>query len=346
MRPTINTRVKQVSEVIGLVHGSGGEASRKLVEEMVGTYLANPVIEALDDSATLDLNGVRVAFTTDSYVIDPIFFPGGDIGSLSVNGTVNDLSMVGARPVALTLGLILEEGLPMEDLHRILGSVKRSAAEAGVLVAGGDTKVVERGSADKIFINTAGVGLIPKGLKVSSADARPGDAVLLSGSIGDHGIAVVSKREGIAFDTDIVSDTAPLNALVASMLDVTHDIHVMRDPTRGGLATSLNEIALKSGVGVMIEEAAVPVKPQVTQACDMLGFDPFYLANEGKLVAFVPEASAAAMLEAMRRSPYGRDAVLIGRVVADNPGMVVLDTAVGGRRILSALSGELLPRIC
>ena len=335
-----------MSDVIRLAHGSGGEASKKLVEEMVGTYLANPVIEALDDSATLDLDGVRVAFTTDSYVIDPIFFPGGDIGSLSVNGTVNDLSMVGARPVAITLALILEEGLPMEDLHKILASVKRSAAEAGVLVAGGDTKVVERGSADKIFINTAGVGLIPEGLKISSANAVPGDVVILSGSIGDHGIAVVSKREGIAFDTDIVSDTAPLNGLVASMLKVAPDIHVMRDPTRGGLATSLNEIAQKSGVGVVVEEAAIPVKPQVTQACDLLGFDPFYLANEGKLVAFIPEARSAAVLDAMHASPYGGDAALIGRVVADNPGMVILDTAVGGRRILSALSGELLPRIC
>lgn len=335
-----------MSEVIGLVHGSGGEASKRLVEEMVGTYLANPVIEALDDSATLDLDGVRVAFTTDSYVIDPIFFPGGDIGSLSVHGTVNDLSMVGARPVAITLALILEEGLPMEDLHKILGSVKRSAAEAGILVAGGDTKVVERGSADKIFINTAGIGLIAGGLKISSANARPGDVVILSGSIGDHGIAVVSKREGIEFDTDIVSDSAPLNGLVASMLEVATDIHVMRDPTRGGLATSLNEIAQKSGVGVVVEEAAVPVKPQVTQACDMLGFDPFYLANEGKLVAFVPEGRAAALLDVMHRSPYGCDAALIGRVVSDNPGLVILETGVGGRRILSPLTGELLPRIC
>jgi hydrogenase expression/formation protein HypE len=335
-----------MAEVIGLAHGSGGEASKKLVEQIVGDYLANPVIEALDDSATLDLDGVRVAFTTDSYVIDPIFFPGGDIGSLSVNGTVNDLSMVGARPVAITLGLILEEGLPMEDLQRIMGSIKTSSAEAGVLVAGGDTKVVERGSADKIFINTAGVGLIPGGLSVSSANARPGDAVILSGTIGDHGVAVVSKREGIDFETDIVSDTAPLNGLVASMLQVTTDIHVMRDPTRGGLATSLNEIAHKSGVGVVIDEAAVPVEPQVTQACDLLGFDPFYLANEGKLVAFVPEKSAGAVLEAMRVTRYGEDAAIIGRVIDENPGMVILDTAVGGRRILSALSGELLPRIC
>jgi hydrogenase expression/formation protein HypE len=335
-----------MSEVIGLVHGSGGEASKKLVEELVSKYLANPVIDGLDDSAVLDLDGVRLAFTTDSYVVDPIFFPGGDIGSLSVHGTVNDLSMVGARPLAITLGLILEEGLPMEDLHRILESVKQAASEAGVFVAGGDTKVVNRGSADKVFINTAGVGLIPEGVKISSAGAKPGDAVILSGSIGDHGIAVVSKREGIDFETDIVSDSAPLNAMVASMLGVTRDIHAMRDPTRGGLATSLNEIARSSGVGVVVEEAAVPVKSQVTEACDMLGFDPFYLANEGKLVAFVPESNAPGVLDAIKASAYGGQAAIIGRVVTENPGVVVLNTSVGGTRILSPLSGELLPRIC
>jgi hydrogenase expression/formation protein HypE len=335
-----------MSDVIGLAHGSGGEASKRLIQGMVEKYFANPVIESLDDSAALDLNGVRVAFTTDSYVISPIFFPGGDIGSLSVNGTVNDLAMVGARPVGITLGLILEEGLPMEDLHAILESVKRSAAEAGVLVVGGDTKVVERGSADKVFINTAGVGLIPDGVRISSGGARPGDAVILSGSIGDHGIAVISKREGLGFETDIVSDTAPLNGVVASMLEVTKDIHAMRDPTRGGLATSLNEIAQKSHVGVLIREAAVPLKPQVAQACEMLGFDAFYLANEGKLVAFVPEDRAASVLDAIRRSPYGREAAIIGRVVVENPGMVSLETSVGGSRVLSPLSGELLPRIC
>jgi hydrogenase expression/formation protein HypE len=335
-----------MGEVISLAHGSGGEASKKLVEEMVKTYLANPVIDRLDDSAALDLGGARVALTTDSYVVDPVFFPGGDIGSLSVNGTVNDLSMVGARPVAITLGLILEEGLALDDLHRILESVKRSSAEAGVIVAGGDTKVVERGSADKIFINTAGVGLIPEDVDISSSGARPGDVVILSGSVGDHGIAVVSRREGMTFETEIASDTAPLNSLVASMLEVTKDIHAMRDPTRGGLATSLNEIAQRSGVGVVIDEASVPVKPEVSQACDMLGFDAFYLANEGKLVAFLPEDKAGVVLEAMRRSPYARDAAIIGRVVHENPGMVILETSVGGRRILTPLTGELLPRIC
>jgi hydrogenase expression/formation protein HypE len=332
--------------VINLAHGSGGEASRRLVEEIVGKYLRNDVIESLDDSAVLRLPAGRVAFTTDSYVVDPLFFPGGDIGSLAVNGTVNDLAMVGAAPAAITLGLILEEGLALTDLRLILESVKRASEEAGVIVAGGDTKVVERGSADGLFINTSGVGVIPEGVDISSANAKAGDAVILSGSIGDHGIAVVSRREGIAFKTDIASDTAPLNGIVAAMLRVTKSIHTMRDPTRGGLATSLNEIAGKSGVGIVVDEAAVPVRPEVLQACEMLGFDPFYVANEGKLVAFVPRSEAKAVLEAMKSVPCGQEAAVVGEVTAEKPGMVILDTAVGGRRILSPLSGELLPRIC
>jgi hydrogenase expression/formation protein HypE len=333
-------------DVINLAHGSGGEASRRLVEEIVGKYLRNDVIESLDDSAVLRLPAGRVAFTTDSYVVDPLFFPGGDIGSLAVNGTVNDLAMVGAAPAAITLGLILEEGLALADLRLILESVKRASEEAGVIVAGGDTKVVERGSADGLFINTSGVGVIPEGVDISSANAKAGDAVILSGSIGDHGIAVVSRREGIAFKTDIASDTAPLNGIVAAMLRVTKSIHTMRDPTRGGLATSLNEIAGKSGVGIVVDEAAVPVRPEVLQACEMLGFDPFYVANEGKLVAFVPRSEAKAVLEAMKSVPCGQEAAVVGEVTAEKPGMVILDTAVGGRRILSPLSGELLPRIC
>jgi hydrogenase expression/formation protein HypE len=335
-----------MGDVISLAHGSGGEASRKLVEEIVGKYLKNDIIDSLDDSAVLNLPAGRVAFTTDSYVVDPVFFPGGDIGSLAVNGTVNDLAMVGAVPAAITLGLILEEGLALADLHRILESVKRVSDEAGVIVAGGDTKVVERGSADRIFVNTSGVGTVPEGIDISSSNAKPGDVVILSGSIGDHGIAVLSKREGIDFETGIESDTAPLNGMVAAMLGVTPSIHAMRDPTRGGLATSLNEIAHKSGVGIVIDEADVPVKPEVMQACEMLGFDPFYVANEGKLVAFMPRAKADAVLQAIKSAAYGQDAAIIGEVTADNPRMVVLDTAVGGRRILSPLSGELLPRIC
>ena len=244
------------------------------------------------------------------------------------------------------LGLILEEGLALADLRMILESVKQASGEAGVIVAGGDTKVVERGSADGLFINTSGVGVIPESVDMSSSNAQAGDAVILSGSIGDHGIAVVSKREGIDFETDIASDTAPLNGLVVAMLRVTTSIHTMRDPTRGGLATSLNEIAGKSGVGIIIEEDTVPVKPEVLQACEMLGFDPFYVANEGKLVAFVPWAKADDVLAVMKSNAYGRDAAIIGEVTSYNPGMVMLNTAVGGKRILSPLSGELLPRIC
>jgi hydrogenase expression/formation protein HypE len=336
-----------MTKVIRLAHGSGGEASRALIDEIVVTYLRNETLERLDDSAVLPTGGGdRLALTTDSYVINPIFFPGGDIGSLAVHGTVNDLAMVGASPQALTLSLILEEGLPIDDLRRILASVREASDEAGVTVAAGDTKVVERGSADRIFINTSGIGVVPAGVDISSANARPGDAVLLSGSIGDHGIAVVSRREGIAFETEIVSDSAPLNHMVAAMLTVTPSIHAMRDPTRGGLATSLNEIARRSDVGIIIDEDAVPVNPGVQQACEMLGFDPFYVANEGKLVAFVPEADAEGVLGAIRSARYGAGATTIGRVTDADPGMVILNTRVGGRRILTPLSGELLPRIC
>jgi hydrogenase expression/formation protein HypE len=339
-------RAGEMGDVIRLAHGSGGEASKKLIDEIVGTYLKNDIIINLDDSAVIQVDKGRVAFTTDSYVVTPVFFPGGDIGSLAVNGTVNDLSMVGATPAAITLGLILEEGLALRDLHRILGSVRDSAQEAGVVVAGGDTKVVDRGSADGIFINTSGIGIIPEGVEISSANARPGDVIVVSGPVGDHGIAVLSKREGIAFKTDLLSDTAPLNGLVTDMLSASGSIHAMRDPTRGGLATTLNEIAEKSAVGVLIDEATVPVRAEVSQACEMLGFDPFYVANEGRLVAFVPSADADAVLGAMRRHPYGRDAAIIGKALETDPGTVILNTAVGGQRILSQLSGELLPRIC
>jgi hydrogenase expression/formation protein HypE len=335
-----------MDEVIRLAHGSGGEASRKLVRELVDTYLKNDIIDCLDDSAVLSVREGNLAFTTDSYVVDPIFFPGGDIGSLAVHGTVNDLSMAGAKPLAITLGLILEEGLAVADLMRIMGSVSQAAAEAGVMVVGGDTKVVERGSADSIFINTSGIGMIPAGVEVSSANAGPGDKVILSGTVGDHGVAVISRREGISFKTDIKSDSAPLNRLVEAMLGASSAIHAMRDPTRGGLATSLNEIAAKSGVGLLIDEAAIPVKPEVEHACEMLGFDPLYVANEGKLVAFVPSEDAERVLAAMRNDPHGRDASVIGEATPDKPGTVILNTAVGGQRILSPLSGELLPRIC
>jgi hydrogenase expression/formation protein HypE len=335
-----------MTDFVTLAHGSGGEASKRLVAEMVSKYFTNRTIARLDDSAVLSLGAQRVAFTTDSYVVSPVFFPGGDIGSLALNGTVNDLAMVGAQAVAVTLGLIIEEGFAMADLGRILESVRRASAEAGVEVVGGDTKVVERGSADSIFINTSGLGLVPEGVDISSAGAKPGDAVIVSGWVGDHGIAILSRREGIAFETSVESDTAALNGLVAAMLARSKAIHAMRDPTRGGLATTLNEIAEKSGVGVVVEESAVPIREPVREACEMLGLDPLYVANEGKLVAFVGEREAAGVLKAMRAAKRGADSAMIGRVTADHPGMVVLNTAVGGRRILSPLSGEILPRIC
>ena len=335
-----------MGDVIKLSHGSGGEASRDLVENVIAEYLKNEALAPLDDSAVLSVGGGRLAFTTDSYVVNPLFFPGGDIGSLAVHGTVNDLAMVGARPIAVTLGLILEEGLPISDLHRILASVRDACEEARVNVVAGDTKVVERGSGDGVFINTSGIGSIPEGVEVSASNAEPGDVVILSGTVGEHGISVLSKREGMDFATSLESDSAPLGGLVEAMLGVTKSIHAMRDPTRGGLATSLNEIAAKSGVGIEIDEAAVPVLPTVRDACDMLGFDVFYVANEGKVVAFVPEPHADAVLEVMKKTRYGENAAVIGKAAAENPGLVTLKTQVGGLRILSPLSGELLPRIC
>jgi hydrogenase expression/formation protein HypE len=335
-----------MTEVVSLAHGSGGEASKRLIAEMVSNYFTNRTIERLDDSAVLCLGAQRVAFTTDSYVVSPVFFPGGDIGSLALNGTVNDLAMVGAVPLAVTLGLIIEEGFALADLRSILESVRRASAEAGVEVVGGDTKVVERGSADRIFVNTSGLGVVPEGVDISSAGAKPGDAVIVNGWIGDHGIAILSRREGIAFETAVESDTAALNGLVGAMLEASKSIHAMRDPTRGGLATTLNEIAERSRVGVVVEEDAVPVREPVREACEMLGLDPLYVANEGKLVAFVAERDAAAVLAAMRAARHGYQSAVIGRVTDQHPGMVVLKTAVGGRRILSPLSGEILPRIC
>ncbi len=335
-----------MEEVIRLAHGSGGEATRKLIGEIVTQYFRNAIVERLDDSAVLTLNAGQIAFTTDSYVVNPIFFPGGDIGSLSVNGTVNDLSMVGASPLAITVSLILEEGLALEDLRRVLESMRRASLEAGVHVVGGDTKVVEKGSGDGIFVNTAGIGVVPDGVEISCHNAKPGDVVILSGTIGDHGIAVLSKREGIGFEADIKSDTAPLNGLVEKMLEVTRSIHAMRDPTRGGLATSLNEIAVSSRVGIVVEEALIPVRPEVSRACELLGLDILYVANEGKLIAIVPGEIAEKVVEAMRRHRLGSQAKIIGRVVSEHAGTVVLQTSVGGRRILSPLSGELLPRIC
>ncbi len=327
-------------------HGSGGKLTARLVEQLLLPAFRNPALEPLDDQAIVPVGGARVAFTTDSYVVTPLFFPGGDIGELAVNGTVNDLAMGGARPLFLSLALILEEGLPLEELERVIASIRRAAAAADVLVVTGDTKVVNRGKGDKLFVNTAGIGLPRPGAELSSGRVAPGDAVLLSGPVGDHGIAILSTREGLAFAGDVRSDTAPLHGLVAAALAAAPGIHAMRDPTRGGLAATLVEIASRRGLGIDADEAAIPVRDGVRGACEMLGLDPLHVANEGKLVAFVPEEEADAALAALRAHPLGREAVRIGRVVADHPGRVVLRTPIGGRRILDLPFGEALPRIC
>lgn len=328
-----------------LAHGSGGKLSHELVEKTLLCAFSNPYLSKLDDSAVLDLSG-RLAFTTDSYVVDPIFFPGGDIGRLAVCGTVNDLAMVGATPLYLSLSLIIEEGFSQDDLRRILDSVRRAAEEAGVEIVTGDTKVVHRGKADGIFINTAGLGVVPEGIEISGSNARPGDKVILSGPIGDHGIAVLSRREGLSFSTGLESDVAPLNKLVARMLEACPRIRCLRDPTRGGLATTLNELAKQSRVSIQLEEEKIPVREEVRAACEMLGLDPLYVANEGKLVAIVPDSDAATVLHIMRQNPYAREAAVIGEVHQGRPGRVTLRTRFGTSRIVDMLTGDPLPRIC
>ena len=333
------------SEKILLAHGSGGKLAHELVEKSFVKAFDNPPLAKLDDSAVIDFSG-RLAFTTDSYVVSPIFFPGGDIGKLAVCGTVNDLAMGGARPLYLSLSFIIEEGLPQSELNEIVVSVQRAAQQAGVKIVTGDTKVVHRGSADKLFINTAGIGIIAEGVDISGSKAKPGDRVLLSGPIGDHGIAVLSRREGLSFSTRLESDCAPLNSLVADMLNASPNIHCLRDPTRGGLATTLNELAEQSGVSIRIEEERVPVREEVLAACEMLGLDPLYIANEGRLVAIVTAEDADGVLRAMRRNRYGKEASLIGEVSANNPGRVVMKTSIGSSRIVDMLVGDPLPRIC
>jgi len=400
------------SDRILLAHGSGGELSHELVERLFLRYFDNLILAHLDDSAVVEVGGgmqeargkkqeaefvrpascilhpascilhpdpdARLAFTTDSYVVSPIFFPGGDIGKLAVCGTVNDLAMSGATPFYLSAGFILEEGLELADLERVVASMAATAQVAGVQIVTGDTKVVDRGKADRLFINTAGIGVVPVGVEISGDQVRPGDVIILSGTIGDHGMTIMSQREGLRFDSPLESDCAPLNGLVAAMLDALPSpfppriggdregaggprgglppqswggqrgaaIHCLRDPTRGGLATALNEVAGKSGVGIEIEEQAVPVRDAVRAACELLGLDPLYVANEGKLVAFVAPEVADEVLAAVRAHEYGREAAIIGRVTAEHAGRVVLRTALGARRILDMLVGEQLPRIC
>ena len=330
-----------------LAHGGGGRLTQMLIERMFWPAFRNPALETLHDGAVLEVEGVRLAFTTDSFVVSPLFFPGGDIGELAVNGTVNDLAMCGAHPLYLSLGLILEEGFPMEDLWRVVRSIQEAAREAGVEVATGDTKVVDRGKGDGVFINTTGLGLIPPGIRISPQRARPGDVVLVSGAIAVHGIAILSVREGLEFETTLESDTASLNGLVEALLGAAGpEVHVLRDPTRGGVASALNEIAASAGVGIELEEASIPIWDEVKGACEILGLDPLYVANEGKCLAIVAPEVAEAVLEAMRSHPLGGEAAIVGQVVETHPGTVILRSRVGGKRVVDMLSGEQLPRIC
>lgn len=344
MPPTTSTRPMD-NTIILLAHGSGGKLSHELIEKRFLPFLANPILARLDDSATFSGSG-RFAFTTDSYVVHPIFFPGGDIGKLAVCGTVNDLSMSGARPLYLSLSVIIEEGLPLKELDRVVQSIKAAADEAEVDIVTGDTKVVNQGQADRLFINTSGIGTIAEGVDISGANAQIGDRIILSGTIGDHGIAIMSQREGLRFSVPVESDCAPLNKLVAQMLEASQNIHCLRDPTRGGLATTLNELAQQSKVGIVIQEDKIPVKEGVKAACELLGFDPLYVANEGKLVAIVKSDDADRILARARENVYGKDAAIIGEVTSNYPGKVIMKTKLGPSRIVDMLSGELLPRIC
>ncbi len=333
-------------DYILLDHGSGGKMAHELTQDLLLPMFDNPMLASLHDGAVFDLPPGRLAFSTDTFVVDPIFFPGGDIGDLAVNGTVNDVAMCGAIPRYLSMGLILEEGFSMADLERILVSVKNALANAGVQLVTGDTKVVPKGAADKIFINTSGTGEIPKGVHVGSRGAQPGDTIILSGTMADHVITVLTQREGLRFESDVTSDTAPLNHMVAAILDVTREVHVLRDPTRGGVGTTLCEIAEQSDVGIRIFEEHLPVDNAVAGICELLGFDPLYIANEGKLLCIVPEQQSADVLAAIRQDPNGREACIIGEVTETNVGRVVMKTRIGGERIVDMLAGEQLPRIC
>lgn len=332
--------------LVNLTHGSGGRAMAQLVSELFAAEFANDWLAQGNDQAILPPPGGRIAIATDSHVISPLFFPGGDIGSLAVHGTVNDLAMGGATPLYLSAGFILEEGLPLADLARIVRSMAAAAHEAGVAIVTGDTKVVERGKGDGVFISTTGVGVVADGVKLSGDQARPGDVILLSGTLGDHGMAVMSQREGLGFASPILSDSAALHTLAAELLAACPGLRLMRDPTRGGLATTLNEIAQQSGVGMRLQESAIPVQASVRAACEFLGLDPLYIANEGKLVAICPAEQAAAALAALQAHPLGQQAAIIGEVVADAHQFVRVATDFGGERLLDWLSGEMLPRIC
>ena len=343
MRPR---RPKLRDELITLAHGAGGKATRALVEGLFLEELDNPLLAPLSDSALLELNGSRLAFTTDSYVVKPIFFPGGDIGELAVNGTVNDLAVAGARPVALSAGFVIEEGFAVADLRRIAASMARAAAAAGVPVATGDTKVVERGNADGLYVTTAGIGVVPPGVELGPERVRPGDRVLVSGTIGDHDMAVMVARGELELEVDLESDTAPVLALALALLDLGGAVRWMRDPTRGGLATTLNELAQQAGVAVVLDETSLPLRPAVVGTCEILGIDPLYVASEGRLVAVVSAEACDVALAVLQSHPLGAGAAIVGEVRAEPEGLVLLDTSLGGSRIVDMLVGDPLPRIC
>lgn len=347
--PQIKRRLR--AETITLAHGSGGKAMRDLIQDVFVSSFDNKYLTALEDQARFSLDsltdlGGHLAMTTDSYVVDPLFFPGGDIGKLAITGTVNDLAVGGARPLYLTCGMIIEEGLAVKNLRRIVLSMKETADKAGVKIVTGDTKVVQKGAADKLFINTAGIGVIPNGVNVAASQAMPGDVVIINGYVGDHGAAIVDARGEMSLENTIESDCCVLNGLIETMLDVCTDIHCMRDATRGGIATVLNEFAESSSVGITLDEASLPVRTEVRGMCEILGLDPLYLANEGKVVAVVPATHANEILEAMQSHPAGKDSAIVGEVISSPAGRVVLQTGFGGNRIVDMLVGEQLPRIC
>ncbi|WP_207689745.1 hydrogenase expression/formation protein HypE [Desulfonema limicola] len=330
-----------------LDHGSGGKLSHKLISEILVPIFDNPILSSMDDGAVFEIPKGKMAFSTDTYVVDPIFFPGGDIGELAVNGTVNDIAMCGASPVYLSAGLIIEEGFSIHDLEKILKTMEKAARKAKVYIVTGDTKVVPKGAADKIFINTSGIGMIYDKADTASSNAKPGDKIIISGTMADHGITILTQREGMKFDTSIKSDTAPLNHVVKNMLtDYPQAVHVLRDPTRGGVGTALNEIAESSKAGIKIYEQRLPVKKEVAGICELLGFDPLYIANEGKFIAVVSPDMADQVLKLIHEDEYGRDACIIGQVTDDHPGRVFMETSIGGTRIVDMLTGEQLPRIC
>ncbi len=333
-------------ERITMAHGTGGRMTQQIIEKVFGRRFSNPILDRMNDAALLSVGSGRLAFSIDGHVVNPLFFPGGDIGKIAIYGTVNDLAMMGARPLWLVVSFIIEEGLPVHTLHRIAESMAEAVEKAGVQMVGGDTKVVEKGKGDGVYVSVAGVGIVPEGRNIDAGNARPGDVLILSGPIGNHGITIMTLREGLEFDVEIASDTAPLNGIVEDLLEAAPHVHVMRDASRGGLATVLNELATASGIGIEMDEDAIPVEEPVERACALLGLDPLYVANEGTFVAIVPPEEGDAALEAMRAHPVGQKSVKIGEVVESHPGRVVLRTALGAQRIVGPLSGDLLPRIC